>query len=144
FLISPILEAIRMELNANVEYGRFRWAIRTLERFEDVDLHDTRQTLLDNAVFTTLHSSRDRLSWTDSAIELMFRSAIRLGARPELLAEWARRFAQIGGAMSLEDILSDERMRDPARGVLSLEELQAVWTARDEHPLSFEQTTFVL
>lgn len=144
FLITPVLDSIRFELNANADYGRFRWAIRTIERFDDVDLHDARQALLGADVHHTLHQHRERVAWTDFATELMFRSALRLGASREILLEWARRFSETGVVTSVEDILCINRMLDPARAMMSPEELQIVWRAREESPLDANQVLFVL
>jgi hypothetical protein len=143
FLIGPVLDAIRSELNGNAEYARFRWALRTLERFEDVDLHDPRQPLLDSSGFQALHQHRKQVVWTGTSAELMFRSAIRLGQRPETLLEWAGRFAASGDAAPVVGILAAERIQDPARATLSLEELSALWRERDGLALDFEQAEFL-
>jgi hypothetical protein len=142
FLIAPVLEKIRLVLNPDPVYGRFRWAIRTLERFEDIDFRAGSPYLLSRQVFQDLDLKRDEIEWNDWSTELMLRSAIALGAAPDILREWTDRYRKRGHEPDIEAILDEERLRDRARSLLSLEEL-AIIREHDASGLSADQVEFV-
>jgi hypothetical protein len=142
FLISSILEKIRTSLNTDQDYRPLRWGVRTLERFADVDFRAGSRFLLKRDDFRDLHQSREKILWRDWATELMYRSAVALGQAPETIQEWARRFRDTAEELSAAEIVSEFRMHDNARSLLSLEEL-AVLNAGPADGLSADQIEFV-
>lgn len=167
FLIPSILAKIRTVLNADPVYSRFRWAIRTLERFEDIDFRAGSSNLLARPVFQELNQRRDEIDWEgvgrEWSKELMFRTAIALlppnpataqvsglvqpngtvdSPAKETLRYWAGVYRSSGVGRDLKGILSEVRLLDPARGLLSLEELAFVNSEPGED-LSAEQIEFV-
>ena len=142
FLIASILRKIRTVLNPDPVHSRFRWAIRTLERFEDVDFRTGSRQVLGRAVFVDLDTRRDDIEWNDWAIELMLRSAVVVGASPETIHYWADRYSRSGEENDPERILAEFRLRDQGRRLLSLEELAAV-NAADSSRWTAEQIEFI-
>jgi hypothetical protein len=122
FLIESILAKIRTVLNADPVYSRFRWAIRTLERFEDVDFRSGSGALLPRDVFDALNDRRQHIEWNEWSNELMLRTAIARGKDRETLLHWCEQYRR-SQVQPDEDILSEERIRHPAVQLLSMEEL---------------------
>lgn len=88
FLIGPVLEAIRDAFANDVEYSRFRWALRTLERLHGVGLGRGTGRLLSAQEFQTLHEHRDDVQWNRWGVEVMLRSAIATEAERDALRRW--------------------------------------------------------
>ena len=145
FLIESILAKIRTVLNADPLYGRFRWALRTLERFADIDFRRGSRHVLDARLSKDLDAHRDDIEWNewDWSIELMLRSAIVAGAEKGVVQYWANRYHVSGGQPDADEILSPARILDQARSLLSLEEL-AVINALEIQGLTDVQVEFVL
>ena len=143
FLIGPILDKIRTVLNADPEYGHFRWAIRTLERYEDIDFRRDSRHVLDARVYKDLNAKREQIEWNDWAVELMLRSAIVAGADKDAVRDWAERYRRSGSEPDVGTILSEDRIHDPARSLLTLGELY-ILNAYDTQGLNAEQVEFVL
>jgi hypothetical protein len=141
FLIASILVRIRTVLNPDPEYGRLRWAIRTLERFEDVDFRAGSAHVLTRQVFYDLDRRADEIGWNEWSTELMLRSAIVLGAEQSAIQPWAQRYRESGYELDPAAILTPERIRDRARSLLSAEEL-AVLNDQDSSELTAEQIEF--
>jgi hypothetical protein len=142
FLISSILEKIRTVLNADQEFRPLRWGVRTLERFASVDFRAGASALLRRGDFRDLHESRENIHWNDWTSELMYRSAITLGQPDEVVREWAHRFQASGDDLTASEIVSERRMRDGARSMLSLEEL-AILNVRPPDDLTADQIEFI-
>jgi hypothetical protein len=142
FLIASILRKIRTVLNPDPVYSRFRWAVRTLERFEDVDFRSGSRQVLGRSVFVDLDTRRDEIEWNDWAIELMLRSAVVAGAATETIHFWAERYTRSGEENDPARILAEDRIRDQGRRLLSLEELAAV-NAAESSGWTAEQIEFI-
>lgn len=142
FLIAPVLDKIQTMLNPDPEYGPFRWAVRTLERFEDVDFRAGSRALLGRTVFRDLTAKRDDLVWNEWSTELMFRSSIALGADARVTRDWAKRFRESGREPDPGEIVSPDRMHDKARSILSFDEL-AVLNAQSGDGLTGDQIEFI-
>jgi hypothetical protein len=147
FLISSILAKIREVLDSDPEYGRFRWTIRTLDSFRDVQFRANTSKLLGRQLFESLHGLRYKIDWEDNgwATELMLRSAVVCSAPREVIREWAARYRKSGfepepDAMA---ILTENRMRESGLALLTLEEL-AIISSRDPEGLSAREIEFVL
>jgi hypothetical protein len=148
FLIASILSHIAVELNGTTDYASFRWALRTLARYKDVDFRDP-SNLLQPQVFRILNRSRAQLFIGESPAErtvpeLMLRSAIASGADREAIVYWLGAFSAAQTVPSVDSILSQGRLNDPGRRLLSLYELAVVteW-ARETQPTP-EQAAYVL
>ena len=92
FLMGPILRKIREILNGHPEYGRFRWAVRALDRFRDVEFWSDSSLLLGRELFEAIHEFRDRIYWDGNewAIDLMLRSSVVGGWPVEIVRVWAQ------------------------------------------------------
>ena len=112
FLIESILTKIRTVLSGDPEYGRFRWAIRMLESFADIDFRSGSRHVLDAPLFRDLNAKRDDIEWNEWSLELMLRSAIVVAAEPEVVRYWAERYAESGPEPDVATILSEERIRE--------------------------------
>ena len=147
FLISSILAKIREVLDSDPEYGRFRWTIRTLESFRDVQFRANTSNLLGRQIFEALHGLRNKIDWDESAwaTELMLRSAVVCNAPVAVLREWAERYRRSGFEPDPDaaEILTDSRMRESGLALLTLEEL-AIISAQDPEGFSARQIEFVL
>ena len=142
FLIESILSKIRTVLNADPMYQRFRWAIRMLERYEDIDFRSGSRNVPDARLFGDLNRKRDDIEWTPWSVELMLRSAIVAGADSEVTRYWAGRYLESGLEENIADILNEERIRGQAHNLLSLDELSFI-NLQDPQLLNAQQTEFV-
>ena len=143
FLIDPILAAIRTVLSRDSEYSRFRWALRTLERFEEVDFKQPMADLLNEGVFSVLNDSHKDIEWNDWGAELMFRSSIHLGSDKETLRRWADLLSAKSVAPEPRDILNEARVqrRSP---LLDFEERDIIRRARESLTLAEDQIEFMV
>ena len=142
FLISSILDHIRTVLNPDREYRLIRAGAKTLERFEDINFRLGSRYLLKAEEFRDLHESRAQILWNDWSSELMYRSAVAVGATPEVIREWAGRFRATGTDLSPLEMVGAARMQDQARRLLSLDELE-VLNAQPPAGLTAEQIEFI-
>jgi hypothetical protein len=142
FLITSILDKIQTVLNANPEYSRFRWSLRMLERYADVDFRSSSSQLPDRSQFEDLDQREEELDWNDRCIELMLRSAVARGANKERIKYWAKRYAETGLAETPAEILNEERIRELGFSLLSVDELWYI-EAQDTEALNPEQIEFV-
>jgi hypothetical protein len=143
FLIVPILAAIRKDLIGDVDYSRFRWALRTLQRMVGVRLTRRSHLLLEDE-FTILHENRDRIRWDAFTTELMFRSAIDLGKVRSILEWWAWKVEECGGMAGSAKEIFAMGFVGHSDTLLSLEELRVINAERDRLELSLQEYLIVL
>jgi len=142
FLIESILSKIRTVLNADPGYQRFRWAIRMLERYEDIDFRSCSRNVPDAKLFSDLNGKRDDIEWTPWSVELMLRSAIVAGADSAVIRYWGERYLESGLEGNVANILNEERIQGQAHNLLSLDELSLI-NSHDPHLLNAQQIEFV-
>jgi hypothetical protein len=142
FLIASILDKIRKVLNPDQEYRPLRWGVRTLKSFEDIDFRAGSRYLLEREDFRGINASREEIVWNGWSTELMYRSAIALGEAADAVREWARRFCESGEELPPAEIVSEQRMQDNARNLLSLDEL-AVLNSQPPVGLTADQIEFI-
>jgi hypothetical protein len=142
FLIESILTKIRNVLNADPLYGRFRWAIRMLERYEDIDFRGGSRHLPDARLFGDLNEKRADIEWTPWSVELMLRSAIVTGADAAVTHYWAKQYLESGLQENVASILSEDRIREQTYSLLSADELRFI-NLQDAQTLNTEQIEFV-
>jgi hypothetical protein len=142
FLIAPILEVMRETFADNVEYSRFRWAVRTLERLQGFGRGPGRT--LSPQEFLTLHQHREEVRWNGWGTEVMIRSAILNGAERGALRHWLDEYNRYEDWQDLTALLEDRVGRRGARDLLNLAELRCVNDRRDKLELKPEQTEYVL
>lgn len=92
FLIEPMLEAL-----ASPETIDYREAIRTLERYAEVEFRFGLGQLLNPHEVHNLHAHREQIEWPAWATELMLRSVIfrSVGGQQwsEMVREWGNRYS---------------------------------------------------
>ena len=99
FLIGPIRRHIDSKLTADDNYRNLSFAIRTLNRYQDVDFRKGTDDLLSRPVFQILHNNCEQIPVGTSDLEraypeLMLRSALALGEDKSTVALWLHRFAE--------------------------------------------------
>lgn len=142
FLIGPILEAMRETLTNDVEYSRFRWAIRSLERLQGVGRGPGR--LLSEQEFRVLHEHRDDISWNAWGMEAMIRSAISHRADREVLRYWLKAYNLLDQALDVMTLLEERMVREEGRDLLNLADLRHVNSQREALKLTPRQVEYVL
>jgi hypothetical protein len=129
FLIEPILEAISTHLAGNLDYTRFRAALRTLDMLVPRGTKSVSQKTLAPQDFEALNRYAGSVRWNDYSIELMLRSAIVLGADPKDVEDWLTRFSK---SQWDEQTLFTANVADPkTEPPLSLEQLRTASELRD-------------
>ncbi|MEX2109587.1 MAG: hypothetical protein WD802_03190 [Gemmatimonadaceae bacterium] len=76
FLIEPILQAIRVDLQGDSETARFVDARRELERIAAAEIRSDERLLLSPHQFEILEANESRIVWSRATAEAMLRSAI--------------------------------------------------------------------
>ena len=91
FLIAPVLEALSNAFSKESEYGRYRYALRNLERLHGSSLAGATPAL---AVpeFLVLDRNRATIRWDEWSTELMLRCAVAYGVTREVLDTWLTAF----------------------------------------------------
>jgi hypothetical protein len=105
FLIGPILQSLREELQVNPDYGRARLAPRILSMFDGIDFRVSTGRLLGEYEFRSLHQFRSDIRWDDWSVELMLRSAIVLGISESELQYWIQQYEDYN--LDIDRLLSE-------------------------------------
>jgi hypothetical protein len=142
FLIGPILEAMRETLTKDVEYTRFRWAIRSLERLQGAGRDLAR--LLSQQEFQTLHEQREEIRWNRWGMEVMIQSAISQRADREALRYWLTAYNSLDQARDALSLLEEMMVKQEGRDLMSLADLRLVNQQRETVKLSPPQVEYVL
>jgi len=119
FLIGPILQAVREELQTNPDYGRLRVAPRILAMFDGIDFRVPGARLLGEYEFRSLHQLRNDIRWEDWSVELMLRSAVVLAAGADEVRYWTRQYES--WPVDIDAVLEDA---ERARRLLSRQQVQ--------------------
>jgi hypothetical protein len=135
-LVQCVLEVLRAESATRSELIRLRDAIRAVDAALKADFRLDARRLLMQRELTELHKQRERVTWTTESTELMLRSMIVLEQPPEVMREWAGRFAQLPDPPDAESLVYGcAGGRRGNGGVFSLEELRAINLSRSAlHP----------
>ncbi|HXH90563.1 MAG TPA: hypothetical protein VNN25_03205 [Thermoanaerobaculia bacterium] len=144
FLISSIQEVMQEVFFANVEYQRLRAALQALRTLGSTYAGTDIEGTLPEHSFTTLHQNREKIEWTPTATDLMFRASICYGRDRETISAWSRAFAETGGDADVLAVLSRVERGDATRDILSAEELRKLNAVRQTTDLTPKQTAFVL
>jgi hypothetical protein len=142
FLIAPVLEAVRTQLNADIPYCQFLTVLRQLARYERVDPTDD-DNLPSPFEFATLDSNHDRVAWTKKLEELMLRCAVVHGAAPQIVLFWANKVGLAAVRPEPAELMGEMRLRLEAGQSLSRSELKAVTELRDALGLDAVYTSLV-
>lgn len=103
FLIAPVLEAIRRALNKDPEYGRYRLALRTLERLHGSSIAGT-TPVLSSQEFWILHRNQMAIRWDGWSAELMLRCAVAYGAERDVVETWLDIFKSLEVVASISSV----------------------------------------
>ena len=142
FLIGPILKMMREVFANEVEYSRFRWAVRTLERLQGFGRAPGRA--LSAQEFAILHQHRDEVRWNEWGAGVMISSAIINAADREALRYWLNEYTRYGDRQDLAALLEERVGRQAARDLLSPAELRRVHERRDVLRLKPEHLEYIL
>jgi hypothetical protein len=142
FLIGPILDAMRETLTNDIEYGRFRWSIRALERLQGVGRGPGR--LLSEQEFNTLYEHRDDIRWNRWGMEVMIRSAICHAADRKVLRYWLEAYNRLDHSRDVSTLLEERMVLEEGRDLLSLADLRVVNQQRERLKLTARQLEYVL
>jgi len=127
FLIRRIREKITQLLVQDPAYARLRDAIAALRDLEHQNFRCLRsEDHLSRAQFESLSTYRESLDWPAWAREVMFRAAIRLGAKLDHIRAWAELLRADPVVLTDEDILSVMPRRRSRSMCLAAIELQTV------------------
>jgi hypothetical protein len=139
-LVKCVLEVLRAEVATRSQLVRLRDAMEALDAALKADFRVDSRRLLMQRELTELHKQRAQVTWTAESTELMLRSMIVLEHPPELVREWAARYAQLPDLPDAKSLVYDSASgRRGNGGVLSLEELRAINLSRSEWQPSPEQ-----
>jgi hypothetical protein len=131
FLIAPVLDAMAEAVRKDVEYARFRTALRTLERLYGSSIAGT-SPLLSQEVFSILNRCQAAINWDGWSAELMLRCAILYGAAREVLEAWLVAFKSFETQSSATSAAALEQANDQGEvELLRLAELRSINNFRE-------------
>lgn len=144
FLIAPVLEAMSEALSKDPEYGRYRLALRTLERLHGSSVAGASPGL-SHPEFSLLHRHEASIRWDAWSAELMLRCAIAYGVDKDVLMIWLQGFKsfEVTSALSACAVL-DQASRQGEFELLQLAQLRSINNDRDaSQTLSREQVELI-